>query len=126
MKEPKDKIVIYREPNGTVHPISIAYGCFFIGADTIAVFTQDSQIKSAIEVIKDLKKNWTAISKDGKFHILQKNKSYSYPIKVATLAGVVNHGHKGTIRRGNILSINGFGISDWIVNLRKRKQLSIA
>ena len=121
----KDKIVIYREPNGIIHPISIAYGHFFVGADTIAVFQLDSQITKAIKEIKATKFNWSMISKKGKFYILPKNQT-NHPIEIEPKANSVSHNETGTIRRGNITSMNGMKITDWIKNLKSKKQLGIA
>lgn len=120
----KEKIVIYREPNGTVNPVSISYGEFFIGADTIAVFTLDDQIKQAIQKIKSKKFQWTKISQDGQFHIVSKDQT-KFPIVVGK-SGSVSHGYKGKISRGDISSINGMDIGAWVQQLRSKKQLSIA
>lgn len=120
----KNKIVIYCEPNGTVHPVSISYGNFFLGADTVAVFTLESQIKKAIKSIKARKFDWTSISKDGKFHILLTDKSHKH-LAIGHM-GKVSHNEKGDIYRADLKGINGVEIGEWVRSLRAQKKLSIA
>lgn len=117
-------IVVYKEPNGIIHPISIGYGVFHFGVDRIAIFTQDSQIKKAIKSIKLSNNVGGKISANGKYIISKLNKN-SLNIKIENDGSIIIHSHGGIIKRANIVEINSMPIKDWIRHLKRNNQLKI-